>query len=419
MTTPGGQLTPGDDTTPPVYGVPDGAYVGDAGSPNAITDLNDLTEAEAKRRMQAPINPSYIAQLDGFWGALNALLGLVQAGVDLVVGVVDAVVGGIQSIINSIGSLFGMSHQDTARVDQARVDAENAIVDSMSDSVQFVDQVQRVGGAYMGYNTFRFDNGETLPHVVPLSEPVPLAAGTGWIPPHTPLTHSTEYRYPGVTAAQRINTREILARGSGQLELQESGLWIIDFQASVLQGTGYTSQPVDLWCHVTPADDPWIPMGPPEVNTTSGSSQGDPVPGLQSASRRDTGVADYVPVSLVAAYGRASGYVGVRDSGFAGGNSISGTVVASLSSGAWKVTLSCNSWEKAGGAMSTYVYATKINSETLQQQIDALKVSFEQALPGLPVPLDLDEAAIQAMVGQADSLEAPPVQVPPMEDPGD
>lgn len=67
MTTPGGQLTPGDDTTPPVYGVPDGAYVGDAGAPNAITDLNNLTEAEAKRRMQAPINPSFIAQRDGVW----------------------------------------------------------------------------------------------------------------------------------------------------------------------------------------------------------------------------------------------------------------------------------------------------------------------------------------------------------------
>ena len=67
MTTPGGQLTPGDETTPPVFGVPEGAYVGDAGAPNAITDLNDLTEAEAKRRMQAPIGPSFAAQRDGVW----------------------------------------------------------------------------------------------------------------------------------------------------------------------------------------------------------------------------------------------------------------------------------------------------------------------------------------------------------------
>ncbi len=316
-------------------------------------------------------------------------------------GIVGGLVGAVQSIAGMIGGLFALGRQDTARVDQARADAENAIVDRMSDSVQFVDQVQRVGGAYMGYNTFRFDNGETLAHVVPLSEPVPLAAGTGWIPPHTPLTHSTDHRYPGGTTTQQVNTREILARGSGQLELQESGLWIIDFQVSVLQGTGFTSQPVDVWCHVTPADDPWIPVGPPEVASASGN----PMPGQQSANHRDSGVFEFRPLSIVAAYGRASGYVGVRDSPFTGGNSISGTVVASLPTGAWKVTLSCNSWEKAGGAMSTYVYATKINSETLQQQIDALKVSFEQALPGLPVPLDLDEASIAAMVAEADAID--------------
>ena len=67
MTTPGGQLTPGDDTTPPVYGVPDGAYVGDASSPNAITDLNNLTEAEAKNRMLGQVAPSFERHRDGVW----------------------------------------------------------------------------------------------------------------------------------------------------------------------------------------------------------------------------------------------------------------------------------------------------------------------------------------------------------------
>ena len=78
MTTPGGQLTPGDETTPPVFGVPEGAYVGDAGAPNAITDLNDLNEAEAKRRMQAPVAPSFAAQRDGIWGIIGDFLAVLR-----------------------------------------------------------------------------------------------------------------------------------------------------------------------------------------------------------------------------------------------------------------------------------------------------------------------------------------------------
>ena len=71
MTTPGQQLTPGDDQNPPTFGVPEGAYVGDAGAPNAITDLNTLNEEEAKRRMQAATAPSFTAQRDAAWGVFN------------------------------------------------------------------------------------------------------------------------------------------------------------------------------------------------------------------------------------------------------------------------------------------------------------------------------------------------------------
>lgn len=74
MTTPGQQLTPGDDQNPPEYGVPEGAYVGDAGSPNAIHDLNNLTEAEAKNRMKSQVAPSFIAQRDGQWGLMQDML---------------------------------------------------------------------------------------------------------------------------------------------------------------------------------------------------------------------------------------------------------------------------------------------------------------------------------------------------------
>lgn len=71
MTTPGGQLTPGDDTTPPVYGVPDGAFVGDAGSPNAVQQLSHMTEASAKQAMKTPVAPSFAAQRDGVWGLMD------------------------------------------------------------------------------------------------------------------------------------------------------------------------------------------------------------------------------------------------------------------------------------------------------------------------------------------------------------
>ena len=77
MTTPGQQLTPGDDNNPPEFGVPDGAYVGDAGQSNSITDLNDLTEAEAKKRMQAQVAPSFSSQRDGLWGHVGDLIDMI------------------------------------------------------------------------------------------------------------------------------------------------------------------------------------------------------------------------------------------------------------------------------------------------------------------------------------------------------
>lgn len=62
MTTPGGQLTPGNEPEmddPPIYGVPDGAYVGEAASPQSIKDLNTLTPDKAKERMRIPLNGTF------------------------------------------------------------------------------------------------------------------------------------------------------------------------------------------------------------------------------------------------------------------------------------------------------------------------------------------------------------------------
>lgn len=71
MTTPGGQLTPGDEPEigdPPIYGVPAGAYVGDAGSPQSFKDLNTLNKDEAKRRMQQPLEGMFGRQRESVWG---------------------------------------------------------------------------------------------------------------------------------------------------------------------------------------------------------------------------------------------------------------------------------------------------------------------------------------------------------------
>ena len=404
MTTPGQQLTPGDDQNPPVYGVPDGAYVGTAGQSNSITDLNNLTEAEAKNRMKSSIAGPFGRQRDGVWGFFSLITGVVQGVVDVVVGGVTAIVDGIGQIFNSIGSLFGAARQDTSAVDAARVAGENAIVANMSESLDQLDEIQRFGGAYMGYETFSIFNGETYARVLPLSETVPLGAGTSFIPPHTPLTHSSKHQYAGEPSGS------ILARGSGQLELLESGLWMIFFQGSFLQGPAYTNRPVHMWCHVTPADDVWLPVGPPEL-----LAGGDPNPAGQMARHRETGehTSDYSAAN-VAAFGRAASYT--RDISnqisMGGGMTLFGMTYAYLESGGWKVSLSDMSFEKHGGAASTFVYAQKVNSETLRDDIETLKLQIAAALPGQSTDKLLDEASIAAMVAEAGNLEVPDVVVP-------
>ena len=395
MTTPGQQLTPGDDQNPPTFGVPEGAYVGTAGQSNSITDLNNLTEAEAKNRMRGQVAPSFNRQRNGVWGFFS-LLG------DAVGGVVQAVVGGIAGIFNAIGSLFSAGRRDTAAVDQARVAGENAIVANMSASLEHLDEVQRFGGAYMGYETFSIFEGELGVRVTPLSEMMPLEAGTAWIPPNWPLTHSAQHQYGRDESPAR------LARGSGQLELLESGLWIIYFQGAFRQGPAYPDRPVHMWCYVTPADSPWLPVGQPELDA-NGNAQ----PGNAMARHRDTGA--YITnfsVANIAGFGRASAHTRDTQTAMGGGNTLFGMAFAYLETGGWKVSLSDMSFEKFGGAASTFLIAQKVNSETLRQDIDLLKDAIALSLPGENVPLDLDEDQIAAMVAQAGQIEVPEVEVP-------
>ena len=395
MTTPGGQLSTGDDQNPPVYGVPDGAYVGDAGSPNAITDLNNLTESEAKNRMKSQIAPSFVGQRDGVWGFFSTILGAVQGAVGLVVGTVQAVVDGIAAVINSIGSLFSAGHHDIVVSDQARVDGENAIVANMSESLEFLDEIQRVGGGYSSYLEWSINDGERYPHPLPLNGGFPLYQGTSWIPPVEPLTHTSS----GYNFSDSDTSRGRLALGGGTLRLMEDGLWMIYFQAGLLQGPAYTETPADLWCYVSNSEFR-VPVGPL------------PASGVFDAYFRHGGPKTSIQSSNVIAYGRAGQYLGVRDSFQGGGNTVSGYFMCYLDSPDWYVHLSCTGFRHFGGAASTFVFAQKVNSESIRDNIDDLKGQIAASLPGENVDMLLTETNIQAMVSEAANLEVPEVVVP-------
>ena len=396
MTSPGGDI-------------PEGAYVGTAGQSNSITDLNNLTEAEAKNRMQSPVAGPFGRQRDGVWGFFSLITGVVQGVVDVVVGGVTAIVDGIGQIFNAIGSLFGAARVDTAAVDAARVAGENAIVENMSESLDHVDEIQRFGGAYMDYPSFSHSYGETGVLVLPLTTPIlssreSTSIGTRWIEMHSPLTHNAGYQYPNTDTSWGA-----YAKGSGQLELLESGLWLIYFQGALLQGGSYPNRPATLWCHVTPASSPWLHVGQPGQN-----SEGNPTPGKQYAFHRQTGNWELTTERFNDnfALGRATSYVRTNDTAIGGGNTVSGMTFAYLETGNAKVNLSCMAFTRFGGFASTYVLAHKVNSKSLRDSITDLQAKIAEDLPGQSVDKLLDEASIAAMVAEAGNLEVPDVVVP-------
>lgn len=400
MTTPGGQLTPGDEPEigdPPAYGVPEGAYVGDAGSPQSFKDLNTLNESEAKRRMQQPLEGMFGRQLNAVTIFANALLGIVQGAVNLVVGTVQAVVDGIAGIFNAVGSLFGAAHRDTLAVDAARVAGENAIVANMSESLDQLDEIQRVGGAYMYTGTWSIDYGERNPHPIMITAQFPLAQGTIWHPPTDAWPYALDHYQNWVGSHAN---RGQLAKYSGTLELAEPGLWMIYFQAAVLQGGTYPNDPSDVWCYVS-SSGTWLPVGTP----TSGMNTYSRTDGTRSTS-------DTFGYGSIHSFGRAGSYVGRRDTGEGGGNTVSGYFMCYLETPGHFIHMSASAYKHFGGAASTFVFAQKVNSEDLRDDIEDLKVQIAAALPGQEVPLDLDDTAIAAMVAQAQGIEVSEVEVP-------
>lgn len=329
----------------------------------------------------------------------GSLTGLLQGLAGAVVGVVTVVVGGLVGVINAIGSLFGAARVDTAAVDAARVAGENAIVANMGAALEQLDEIQRVGGAYGHWEMFNLTYGEDNPHPIPLTKPFgeppyALMQGVKWHPPHSSWGYGN-----GATLGNTDAARGALAMRSGTLELQESGLWMIYFQAALLQGDQRTNVPADLWCYVI--DSQYLcPTGPP------------PATGAMSAYWRDDGAKDILNVSRIAAFGRAGQYLGVSDTRYGGGNTVSGYMLCALPSAGWFVHLAGTGFRHFGGAASTMVFATKVNSETLRGSIEDLKDQIAAALPGQSTDKLLNETSIAAMVAEAENLEVPDVVVP-------
>lgn len=63
--------------TSPQGDIPEGAYVGTAGQSNSITDLNNLTEAEAKNRMLGQVAPSFERHRDGVWSTVDDFIAMI------------------------------------------------------------------------------------------------------------------------------------------------------------------------------------------------------------------------------------------------------------------------------------------------------------------------------------------------------
>lgn len=380
--------------TAPNNQAPEGAYVSGGSGQSSITDLNGLDEAGAKARMQAPLQGTFAGMSGGFWGVINGILGLLGGAVNLVVGAVQIFVDGVKGVIDAIGSLFGAAHQDTSAVDAARVAGENAIVANMANALDQLDEIQRVGGAYATWEMFNLTYGEDNPHPIPITEPFGLMQGCGWRPPEAAWGYSN-----GQTLPNTVGSRGALAMRSGTLELQESGLWMIYFQAALLQGNQRTSTPADLWCYVTGS--PWYaPVGTPPSSGT-----------LSSYFRLNGDPYDF-PVSQIVAYGRAGQYLGVTDTRYGGGNTVSGYMLCALESPGWFVHLAGTGYRHFGGAASTMVFATKVNSESLRDSIEELKDQIAIALPGQSTDMLLSDASIATMVAEAQALEVEQVEVP-------
>lgn len=329
-------------------------------------------------------------------GAPGGILQAIQDAIESAGGIGGVLAGAITSIVSditgAIGGLIGMvadmlslGRADTHAVDLARVAAENAIANAMSSSLDHMDESVRAGGAYMAPTDWRLIGGDDHPHVMPLTDGFNVASGVAWLPRTIDTIGDDWLANPSTTTA-RLQKQGEIAMNSGALELLEGGFWLIFFQVAVRNATGWggSSGAMRSWCYVTPVVDDRCPVGSPDGSTVA-------------TYDRITGAYDEVtPVTgLVKAYGRSTGYISSES--FPGGFTQLGLAPAYLESGGYKVTLATQHTGHYGGAASTFVWAFKVNTETLRADLDALKAQIAADLPGQEVALQLTPEAIEDM----------------------
>lgn len=352
-----------------------------------------LTVEQAKARIRGEVAGSFGGLGQVFAGVINSVGNFFGGAINSVI-----------DVFNQVGSLFFGVRKDVVNVDSARMAAENAIVSNMSASLEMLDEIQRFGGAYNGkYEYYRTAWGEQVAETVPLTHTFDLQAGTSFIKPAA----DWDNYYSGFSLANNEDNRKALAQWSGSLLLNEPGLWLIYFRAGVLQGSQFVTRPADLWCYVTPATGymaDLYPVGSPGY-TDDGKTLTNGM-GISSAlcRNRKTGEKSQVTVGEIKAYGRASSYVGIENAPTGGGVTLFGMVPAYLPDAGYKVSMAIQSYAKFGGPSNTSVVAYKVNSETLREDIEALKNGIAADLPGEAVDKVLDEATIQDMINQSQGV---------------
>lgn len=292
----------------------------------------------------------------------------------------------VEQVGGRVSGLVKAARNDVVSVDTARANAENAIVENMSSSLEMMDEIQRFGGAYCRASQWSTTWGENTPDVLPLTDAFPLAAGTSFTPPADPTP-------PSGTYPDDFASKQAMARKSGTLNLTESGLWLIFFQAGVLQGSERITQPADVWAYVS-NDGSYAPIGTPGMSYLGLT----PASGNYVSRHKGTGSSSLSSMSHLAAWGRASSYVGLNNSRNGGGVTVFGCFPVYLQTANWSVTMSVQSWAKFGGASTSNVIAYKVNSESIRDSIDDLTEQIELALPGASTQLSLDEMGLEKMV---------------------
>lgn len=373
MTTPG--ITPPED----VY-VPGSGF----GSQH-----RGMTVEGAKAHLQAPF-------ANAFGGLGGILMNLINGVVGVVAGAVTAVAGAVGGLFESLGNLLSGTSRDLAKIEGSRAAAEEQIVARMGDMADQLDASVRFGAAYMSHPYWRLTDGDNNSHTLPINKPFSLHKGTSFLYPVSDAQFPEDFPH-GHVIPGGFSSYEAVARRTGSLVLEEGGLWFIFFQAAGRYFNGWNGTgagPTRVWAYVTSASDTRLPQ--------------DAIDGPTCVARdRITGLFQgNIPVDGFIApggYGRATSWTGTTTP--AGGYTTFGMMPVMLPSGGYKVSMSAHNDWHYGGPSSTYMVALKINTGSMQDQINQLKLAMEASFPAEVAQLETTQTQIDQLVAEALGME--------------